>query len=276
MNHFYNGTVRNLVVAMSTLFNSIEIKRYDDTGAVAKSISVPLKFGPLSKYYMRRMEDGSLKRYYMQVPTMALTIGGFSYAQDRTVSSKETRALIDPANYDNPEAFLSDLMPTPWDINFTLGIRTESFTDFLQIIEQIVPFFNPSVYLSVKEFNTINLERNIRVNLNSLSPEFSEDVEEDGVRTINGSLDFTAFAWFYRPLSDANMIRKITTKYGFDPRNNMFEYYGTSGLTIAETSAIETSGTVITGTWDPSFEQMTSATSATNQFGYVNRMLDGV
>lgn len=271
MQYFYNSTIRNLVVAMSSLFNNITVRRYDDFGNVSKEISpVPLKFGPLSKYYMRRMEDGSLKRYYIQLPTMALTIAGFNYNPDRATSTKERRHISDPDSYNNPEDFLSDMMPAPWDVNFTLSIRTESFQDFCQIVEQILPFFNPSVYLRIKEFNTINLERDIRVTLNGMNNDFSEDIEEDTVRTVNGSLDFTADAWFYKPLESSKVINKIKTKYGFDPSYNMFEWYNTSAITLSavssvynSTSALQTSGTVISGTFE----------SNDIDYGYVNVQL---
>jgi hypothetical protein len=271
MNYFYSHTIKNLVVAIQTLFNSIEVKRYDDNGNVAKTIPVPLKFGPLSKYYMRRMEDGSLKRYYIQLPTMAITMNGFTYSAERAVSPMEERNIIDPDNYEDPNSFLSDLMPSPWDVNFTLNIRTESMQDFSQIVEQILPFFNPSVYLRVKEFNTVNLERNIRVTLNGMTPDFAEDVEEDTVRTINGSLDLQADAWFYKPLTDSNVIRKITTKYGFDPRQDMFEYYQTDSMEVSATSAIETTGTTTTGTAINNIN-----TSGSDEYGWVNEMTEGI
>jgi hypothetical protein len=227
-----------------TLFNKIEVRRYDDNGTVSKSLEVPIKFGPLSKYYMRRTEDGEMKRYYVQLPAMAVTINGFNYSQERAVSTKQTRLLRDP---NDAESFLSDIMPAPWDVEFTLHIRSESFMDFTQIVEQIIPFFNPSVHLRVKEFNSVNIERDIRVTLNGFNNEFSEETEEEGKRFINGQLTFTADAWFYKPISDAKVIDKIYTKYGFDPRHNMFDYFNTSGVNISATSAIETTGSTTTG-----------------------------
>ena len=245
MTHFYNHTTRNLLVAFMTLFNKIQVKRYDDAGIAIKTIDVPIKFGPLSKYYMRRLEDGSLKRYYIQYPTMAITINGFNYSTERAVSTKQTRLIKNP---DVADAWLNDLMPSPWDVEFTLHIKTESFTDFTQIVEQIIPFFNPSVNLRVKEFNTINLERDIRVTLGGLNPEFTEEVEEESKRYISGSMTFTADAWFYKPIADADIIKTIYSKYGFDPRHNMFEYYNTSAMSLTEVATYPTSGTVTTGT----------------------------
>ena len=52
--YFFNKTLRNLIVGFQTLFNNVTIKRYDDEGNVVKEIPVPLKFGPMHKYYMPR------------------------------------------------------------------------------------------------------------------------------------------------------------------------------------------------------------------------------
>lgn len=286
MQYFFNHSLRNLIIAMQTLFNGIEIKRYNDAGEVVKTISVPLKFGPMHKYYMRRMEDNSMQRYYQQLPAMALTVGGFSYAADRARSSKERRYLLNPDEYTTPDSFLSDIHPSPWDVTFTLSIRTESFMDWMQIVEQIIPFFNPSVYLQVKEFNTVNLERDIRVTLNSMEPDFLEEQEEENVRYINGSMTFTADAWFYRPLTDAKVIQKIISTYGYDPTANLFEYsqttsalpssatvlerYITSAAPLSATSAITPTGTVTTGMVDAKYAGFN--TSGTVDYGYINYM----
>jgi len=245
--YFYSHTTRNVLVAFMSLFNKIQVKRYDDEGNESKTIDVPIKFGPMSKYYMRRKEDGSLKRYYVQYPALAVTINDFIHNPERAVSAKETRQMIDPDKYDNPMDFLTDMMPAPWDLGFTLHIKTESFQDFTQIVEQIIPFFNPSVNLRVKEFNTIDLERNIRVLLTGLTPEFTEDIEEESQRYISGQMTFTADAWFYRPIYDGKIIRKIISKYGFDPRHDMFEYYNTSAVPSSAMSDYTTSGSVTSG-----------------------------
>ena len=148
MDYFYNSSLKNLTIAMMSLFNNINVKHYDDNGAETKTVKVPIKFGPQSKYYQRRTEDASGQRYYVQLPVLSIVPNGFSFNANRSLSSKEPRALLNPEQYENPADFLVDMMPSPWDVNFTVGIRTESFQDFSQIIEQIIPFFAPSVYLS--------------------------------------------------------------------------------------------------------------------------------
>ena len=239
MRYFYSSSIRRLLVAFMTTFSDIHVRRYDDSGLKTeghyKDILVPIKFGPMSKYFQRRTEDASGQRYYGQLPTMAVTFSAFSYDADRSTSSKVRRHLLDPRQYRSPVNFLTDMMPTPWNIDFTLDIKTESFQDFCQIVEQIVPWFNPSVYIRVKEFETVNLERDIQVTLNGLNTEITEEIEEDGKRYVSGSLAFTAAAWMYKPIALAdNMIKVIHTHYGYDPDFNIGENFTTNGMTLEE------------------------------------------
>jgi hypothetical protein len=265
MDYFYNSSLKNLTIAMMSLFNDINVKRYGDDGIETKTIRVPIKFGPQSKYYQSRTEDASGQRYYIQLPALSIVPNGFAFNSGRSTSSKEPRALLNPEQYENPDEFLVDMMPSPWDVNFSVGIRTESFQDFSQIIEQIIPFFAPSVYLRVKEFNTVNLERDIKVTLNGLSPEFTDSLEQDERREVNGTLDFTAEAFFYGPITSAAIIEKITTQYGLNPNHNVIDTYMTSALPISAAQLITTSGTVTSGIIEK---------PPVDEYGYVNRMED--
>ena len=240
MRYFYSSSIRRLLVAFMTTFSNVYVRRFDDSGLKTKGhykeILVPIKFGPMSKYFQRRTEDASGQRYYIQLPTMAVTFSSMSFDADRSTSPKQRRHLLPPSQYSCPLNFLTDMMPTPWNINFNLDIKTESFQDFCQIVEQIVPWFNPSIYIRVKEFETVNLERDIQVDLNGLSTDITEEVEEDSKRYVSGTLEFTAKAWMYKPISTIDdMIYNIHTHYGFDPDFNVpGENFETNGMTLDE------------------------------------------
>lgn len=249
--YFFNHSIRNLIVAFCEAFKDVHVKRYDDEGNVSKDILVPIKFGPFAKTFMRRTEDGSMQRYYTQLPTMSVTLQGFSFSAERSRSSMVRRYLPKPDfDFCNPDKVLTDMMPSPWDVNFTLHIKTESFVDFTQIVEQIAPWFNPSCYLQVKEFNTINLNRNVRITLNGLNTEFTEPVEEEGKRYVNGTMEFTADYQFYKPLSDSSVIEKIRMHYGYEPDYNLGEDYETDGELWKSISATNVSGTSSKGELD--------------------------
>ena len=149
------------------------------------------------------------------------------------------------------------MMPAPWDVTFSVYIRTEEFQDFLQIVEQIIPFFQPSIYLRVKEFNTINLERDIKVTLNSMTPELADSFEEDERREVNGTMDLTAQAWFYGPLTSAKIIKSVKSTYGFNPGHNTIDLFQTNSMATSAAEAIVTSATVTTGIIDTSVIDLT-------------------
>ena len=279
MQYFYSSSIRRLLVAFMSTFANIYVRRYDDSGLKTKGhykeILVPLKFGPMSKYFQRRTEDASGKRQYIQLPTMAVTFGGFQFSSARSVSSKVRRFMLDPDKYKYPDDFLSDCMPSPWDIELNLAIKTESFQDFCQIIEQIVPWFNPSIYLHVKEYENVDINRDIQVTLNGLSTEITEEVEEDGKRYVSGSLSFTAAAQMYKPLAaTSNMIKFINTHYGFDPDFDVNgENYRTTGIYKEELPEIEAKGTVTKGEI-PDKDAFVGADTKSDNMAWKNEMLD--
>ena len=279
--YYFNHSIRNLLAAFMYAFKDIHVKRFDDKGNEVKDILVPIKFGPMSKYFQRRTEDGSMKRYYVQLPTMAVTINGFRFAQDRSVSSRVRRYLPNPDfeikdpneettlnDVSDPNRVITDMMPTPCDITFTLHIKTESLMDFTQIVEQIAPWFNPSSYLQVKEFNTKNLNRNVKITLESLDTEFTEPVEEEGKRYINGTMTFVADYWFYKPLGNSGVIEKIKMHYGYGTDYLLGENFETDGVLWSSVSGVEMSGTSSKGKLDGPF--ISNPLMTEEDLGYVN------
>ncbi len=277
MRYFYSSSIRRFLIAFMTLFGDIYVRRYDDSGIKTpdhyREIKVPFKFGPMSKYFQRRTEDATGQRYYVQLPTMAITLTSFRFNAARSRSSKRRRYLLPPDQYASPETLLTDMAPSPWDIGFKVDVKTESFQDFLQIAEQILPWFNPSITVHVKEFESVNLDRNIKVTLDGMSPDFTEVIEEDGKRYVSGSFDFTAEAWLYKPLrTSGNIIKVIHTHYGFDPDFNVDgENFVSKGMTLAEIEDIEIEGTMSRGALPDKTNPLISAEEA-EPLGYVNKM----
>ena len=244
--YYYPETIRGITVALLDVFNNIQVKRRDDNGVVAKSFVLPITFGPAEKYHYLRDEDGQEKRYYLQLPRLAMSLTGFNYSSDRAVGVNENRYFFDEdIGIENSTQFTKDFQPTPYDLTFTLYIRTESMDDFSQVVEQILPYFNPSLHLRVKEFAGLNIERNLRVTLDGVSPEFLDVQEENSKRYINGTINLTVNAYMYRPISDAAIIKEIQTRYLVNNGTSaiMSEKFNTSGHT--ETSAFPSSSDYI-------------------------------
>lgn len=225
--HYYPRTIYGLIAGFIDMFNNIKVRRYDDTFRPVKQIDVPITFGPMSKYYMFEKESESGVRYYQQLPAMAVILSSTNYSPQRSVGNYEQRT------YKTEDSkYLSDYVPTPVDIGFQLTIRTESMEDWCQIIEQILPYFNPELHLSMKEFPMVNvdennqdssllgIERNIPIKLISVSgPEMLEEQDgESRPRYVNSTIDFLAEAVMYKKLNGVTPKRiQNIRSYVFTP-----------------------------------------------------------
>lgn len=288
-NYYFPRTISNVTIALMDMFNDIKVLKYDSFGVSADEYNVPILFGPMEKEYMQRTEDHEYvasakdingytqvepygQRYYISTPRMSLVMNGIAYNADRAYGVNEWRewfaeTLVDGVNVDE---VLRDYQPTPYDINYTLYIMTDSMDYFSQIMENILPYFNPALFLRVKEFSFLNIERDLKVTMPGVVPEFvSTEISDDERRYVNATMDLTVESWMYRPFEYSKIIKVINSKYfvvdasspaasamsassisssDFDGISISADYFSTSGVKYTSagdlpSSAVPTSGT---------------------------------
>lgn len=225
---------------------------YFESVDISATVYTPFENTPASAtntYYRQdTVERG--QRFYECVPRMSLVMGGMTFDPSRAYGSTEWRNWI-LNELDIPESVIEDYQPTPYNIDYTLFIKTNSMDHFSQIMENILPFFNPQDYIRVKEFSFLNVERDIPIKLNSVTPEFVEDMQNNDRRYINATLSFTAQAFLYRPWIESHIIKYIKTNYymkvpytSATPMEvfNTSGYHSVSGVIVSgDVSAIPTS-----------------------------------
>jgi hypothetical protein len=238
--YYYPRTTRKVLIAFLDMWNSIQVYNYSSatSSEVVNIIDVPIKFGPADKAYLFNVQQESGKKFYQKVPSMAVSIGNFSYNASRATSVNELREFYD-ANLDisNLDNFWQDVMPSPYDLTFNLDVYTESIDHLFQIFEQILPFFNPTNYLRIKEFDFLNLERDLRVEMNSVDIEYPQTMSEEEYRYYIGKISFTVYTYMYRPLDYSGIIKFINSKYYYDEYNK--ETFSTSGLPSSATPPLD-------------------------------------
>ena len=107
-------------------------------------------------------------------------------------------------------------MPVPYDLDFELSIMTKHNDDMLQIIEQILPYFQPSFNLSIDMVESIGEKRDVPMILNSIS--MSDDYEGDFStrRALIYTLRFTAKTYLFGPVAadvSKEIIKKVSIGY---------------------------------------------------------------
>lgn len=246
--YYYPRTVKGIIVSLMDMFNGMIVYKFPTdsipqepylsaftSGDAVEEISVPITFGPVEKEHLARIEDyeyyiGSAtddigykdiqvqnQRYYIQTPRLALELNGIAYNADRAYGANEWREWFKETlelNGTTAEDILRDYQPAPWDFNFTLHIMTDNMDYFAQIMENILPYFNPKLFLRVKEFSFLNIERDLPVSIGGVNPEFvSLEIDDMLRREVNGTVDLTVEAFQYRPFEYSGLIKVIDSKY---------------------------------------------------------------
>ena len=206
--HFYHQKVRKCVSIFGALFNNIYVIRKNSSGASVSQIKVPLSYAPKQKYLERIRENPDLDtdtKVAIKLPRMSFEITSFTYDTQRQLTKVSNFNTIGTSNT-NRQKFYS---PVPYNINFQLNIYAKSQDDALQIVEQVLPTFNPQYSLTIKPFATEypDFKEDIPIIIQSVS--FSDDFEGamEQRRTIVYTLDFEMKVSFYGAINTGEIIR---------------------------------------------------------------------
>ena len=191
----YHEIFRKTVVAFGTMFNNIELRRANEV------MKVPLAYGPKQKFLARldQMPDPTNKRVQITLPRISFEMNGITYDSSRKVSPTQK--------------IKNAFMPVPYNVGFELAIIAKNQEDGLQIIEQILPYFQPHYNLSIKLLTTVNEVKDVPVTLNSVDYEDDYEGEFTQRRAIIWTLQFTAKTYLYGPVTDSKVIKKAITDY---------------------------------------------------------------
>jgi len=203
---FYWGTIRKSIVAFGNMFNSITIERKDAQGNTIGIQRVPLSYSPKQKFLARiqQQPDVDTSQFNVIVPRMGFEMTGISYDPNRKVSPIQQSRNINSATTAS-----SQYAPTPYNIDILLYIYSRNQDDGLQILEQILPYFNPDYNLTLKAIPDLNILNDLPILLDSVT--FEDDYEGDFVtrRSITWTLSFTMKLNFYGPVSRQGIIKKV-------------------------------------------------------------------
>ena len=211
--YYYHEIIRKTIIAFGTLFNTIDIKHKKPDGTVHSSVRVPIAYGPVEKFLARLEQKPDLReRVAITLPRLSFEMSSITYDPQRKVSTMQTfKAQSTVGNKVAKKIF----MPVPYNIGFNLGIMTQYNEDALQIIEQILPFFQPSFNLTVDLVSVIGEKRDISVVLDNIS--FQDDYEGDFTtrRALIYTLNFTAKTYLFGPVADTpeGLIKKVQLDY---------------------------------------------------------------
>ena len=209
--YFYNESMRRMTIGFGQIFNNIQIKRKDDTGKVIQTIRVPLAYGPKEKFLVRLDQQSSLnnREFAITLPRMGFEISNITYDPTR----KLTRIQKFKQVKSNKDGKVLDFnyTPVPYNISYNLFSFTASAEAGLQIIEQILPFFQPDFTVTINAIPTLNIKRDIPIILNSVNYEDTYSGDFTTRRAVIYTLNFTAKTYLFGPSTSQKVIKTVQT-----------------------------------------------------------------
>jgi len=204
---FYHETTRKVVVAFGTLFNDIHLVRKDNSGTIQQSMKVPLAYGPRQKYLVRLNDDPDLsKSTAVTLPRIGFEIAGISYDPARKLQRVQKFKKVKGAKASQLD---TQYMPVPYNIDFELYVLSKQSDDALQIVEQILPYFQPDYTVTINDNTDMGIKRDVPVILNSIA--YEDDYQGDFAsrRAIIYTLSFTAKFYLYGPVTSSKVIKTV-------------------------------------------------------------------
>ena len=221
-NHFYHEIIRKTIVSFGTLFNNIEIQHKDNSGNAVSVIKVPISYGPQQKFLARvaqgrEYQDGVGTT--LTLPRMSFEVMGMNYDATRKVSTMQTFKSVNKSTNKMVKAF----MPVPYNINMQLSILAKLNEDAIQILEQILPYFQPAFNLTIDLVNIIGEKRDMPITLEGIQMEDNYEGDFLERRALVYTLNFTCKTYLFGPINNSSegLIKKVKTDYVTDTGNTM-------------------------------------------------------
>jgi len=204
---FYHETMRKIVVSFGTLFNNIQIVRKNSTGAIIQSMKVPLAYGPQQKFLARLNNDPALgAKVAVTLPRLGFEMTGITYDPTRKLNRVQKFRKVKTSNSNKID---TQYMPVPYNIEFTLYAMAKNSDDALQIVEQILPYFQPDYTLTINDMADMGIKRDVPIILNDVSYEDNYQGDFTERRAIIYTLTFTAKFYLYGPVTSSSVIKTV-------------------------------------------------------------------
>jgi hypothetical protein len=177
MDYFYDGQIRRYVTQFMRIFIGFKYKTGGDT---PEERQVPVMYGDLTRQVAGIIKDNSENKM-STVPRVACYISGLEMDTDRLsdatfvskVNIRERRytdldndGLVEYQNTQGGNYTVERLMPTPFKLTMKADIWTSNTDQKLQLLEQILVLFNPSLEIQTTD-NYIDWTSLSVINLNS-------------------------------------------------------------------------------------------------------------
>ena len=212
MEYFYLGALKKAYLGFMAFFSVVEVSSYDSVGNPTETQIVPIIFGAREKAFdgqnnfMEYQSDESVDAVVIQtmLPIMVIRNLSLSYDSVRQLNKNQTMKIAV-----DKKSFALQKVPVPYNLSFDLYIKTKTYNDLEQIIEQIIPYFTPSLNLNIKVIDGHLYNESFKYTLSSVTPMLPEEKTQTEQAFFEATFTFTVAMHFYRAPKRSTIIKNI-------------------------------------------------------------------
>lgn len=234
---FYHQHIKKAITAFGTIFTNININRVDSDNVVQQVLRVPLAYSTKQKFLSRiaLIENADDRgEVAITLPRMGFEIQQLTYDPSRkVVPIQKNKAIVDGASVN---AVSKSFVSTPYNMSLAFYIFAKNQEDGLQILEQILPHFNPDFNITVNELPELGIKRDLKITLDSVDYDDQYEGEMAQRQSIIWTLNFTMTLNFYGQVADQGIIRTAVA--------NAYAGIDSSDSKTVITASIEATGDV--------------------------------
>lgn len=157
MQYWYDEQVRRYILQFIRIFHAFKVKEGSRDGADVKYNTVPIRYADPSRMVSHILRQNS-ENVINSTPFIGVSIQSLQIARDRTQdpfftdtkSITERKFNDDTQSYDSTQGnqyTINRYMPVPYNLTMQVDIWTPNTDTKLQLMEQILVLFNPTIQL---------------------------------------------------------------------------------------------------------------------------------
>lgn len=211
-NYFYHEMTRKYQIVFGSLFQDMQVRRLNSDNTKSKVLGVSVVQSSKEKFIQRLLgdvdqtydgDDVGRRRTAITLPSIGYEMTDMSYDGSRKVAKTN---YIRHRNNKTDSAHHT-YVPAPYNLTFEVNIATATKSDMLQIIEQILPGFQPDFNITI--IGIEGIEYDVPIDFNGISSTDSYEGSFEERRQIIWTLGFTMKAFYFAPVSKRTIILDV-------------------------------------------------------------------
>ena len=209
--YYYGGSIRRYTVLMGSLLNGIKIERV--VGKKKVYIDVPITYA-VGKMYSRLqdVQDRETNRVAAVLPLMTFELTNMEMDGTRQINQQLKIAEI--ASRDNA-TIRSKVNRIPYTFSYDLHVKTKTFDEMMQIMEQIIPAFENYTGVTIEDLKRDDFAIETDVKVEMLGFEFINEFDGpvDTTKSIvEATFRFNLYGFLYSKTQQHFMNKSVKVK----------------------------------------------------------------